>query len=201
VVEALASGAVPVSVDTSKAEVMRAAIGAGAALVNDIFALRLAGAMDAVAASDAGVCLMHMLREPRTMQDDPVYADVVAEVLAFLEQRVAACEAAGIDRDRIVIDPGFGFGKNTIQNLALIRGIPSLAASGLPVLAGLSRKSLLGRVTGRPVGDRVHSSVAAALAAVAKGARIVRVHDVAATRDALAVWSAVENEGAGFDGH
>jgi dihydropteroate synthase len=135
------------------------------------------------------------------MQDDPVYADVVAEVLAFLEQRVAACEAAGIDRDRIVIDPGFGFGKNTIQNLALIRGIPSLAASGLPVLAGLSRKSLLGRVTGRPVGDRVHSSVAAALAAVAKGARIVRVHDVAATRDALAVWSAVENEGAGFDGH
>lgn len=200
VVEALAGGGVPVSVDTSKPEVMRAVIAAGAAFINDVFALRLPGALETVAASDTGVCLMHMLGEPRTMQDDPVYGDVVAEVKAFLDDRVAACEGAGIDRSRLVIDPGFGFGKKAVHNLALIRGLPVLAASGIPVLAGLSRKSVLGKITGRLVGDRVHSSVAAAIVAVARGARIVRVHDVAATRDALAVWTAVENEGTGFDG-
>lgn len=195
VLEAMARGAIPVSVDTSKPEVMRAAIDAGAAMINDVYALRQPGALEAVAASDVGVCVMHMQGEPRTMQDDPVYGDVVAEVKAFLDERVAACEAAGIGRDRIVIDPGFGFGKKAIHNLELIRGIPTLATSGLPVLAGLSRKSVLGKITGRMVGDRIHSSVAAALVAVARGARIVRVHDVAATRDALAVWTAVEAQG------
>jgi dihydropteroate synthase len=197
VLEAMAHAAIPVSVDTSKPEVMRAAIGEGAAMINDVYALRQPGALEAVAASDVGVCVMHMQGEPRTMQDDPVYDDVVAEVKVFLDERVAACEAAGIARDRIVIDPGFGFGKKAVHNLELIRGIPTLAKSGLPVLAGLSRKSVLGKITGRMVGDRIHSSVAAALVAVARGARIVRVHDVAATRDALAVWTAVEAQGMG----
>lgn len=200
VLEAMASGPIPVSVDTSKPEVMRAAIDAGAAMINDVYALRQPGALQAVAASDVGVCVMHMQGEPRTMQDDPVYGDVVAEVKAFLDERVGACEAAGIGRDRIVIDPGFGFGKKAVHNLDLIRSIPALAASGLPVLAGLSRKSVLGRITGRMVGDRIYSSIAAALVAVARGARIVRVHDVAATRDALAVWTAVEAQGMDRDG-
>lgn len=200
VLEAMASGPIPVSVDTSKPEVMRAAIDAGAAMINDVYALRQPGALQAVAASDVGVCVMHMQGEPRTMQDDPVYGDVVAEVKAFLDERVGACEAAGIGRDRIVIDPGFGFGKKAVHNLDLIRSIPALAASGLPVLAGLSRKSVLGRITGRMVGDRIYSSIAAALVAVARGARIVRVHDVAATRDALAVWTAVEAQRMDRDG-
>lgn len=200
VLEAMASGPIPVSVDTSKPEVMRAAIDAGAAMINDVYALRQPGALQAVAACDVGVCVMHMQGEPRTMQDDPVYGDVVAEVKAFLDERVGACEAAGIGRDRIVIDPGFGFGKKAVHNLDLIRSIPALAASGLPVLAGLSRKSVLGRITGRMVGDRIYSSIAAALVAVARGARIVRVHDVAATRDALAVWTAVEAQGMDRDG-
>ncbi|MBX9629377.1 MAG: dihydropteroate synthase [Burkholderiales bacterium] len=199
VLDAMAGGPVPVSVDTSKPEVMRAAVDAGAAMINDIYALRQPGALEAAAATDAAVCLMHMQGDPRTMQDDPVYGDVVAEVKAFLDERVAACEAAGIGRDRIVVDPGFGFGKKPVHNLDLIRGIPMLAAAGLPVLAGLSRKSVLGKITGRMVGDRIHSSVAAAIVAVARGARIVRVHDVAATRDALAVWTAVENSG--MNGH
>lgn len=200
IVEALAGGGVPVSVDTSKPDVMAAVIAAGASIINDVFALRAAGALEAVSATDSGVCLMHMLGEPRTMQDAPVYIDVVGQVRSFLEERVAACEAAGIDRGRIVIDPGFGFGKTAAHNLALLRALSALAASGLPVLVGLSRKSMLGQITGRPVGDRAHASVAAAIAAVARGARIVRVHDVAATRDALAVWIAVDNEGKGFDG-
>lgn len=200
VIEALSGDDVPVSVDTSKPEVIVAAVAAGAALVNDVFALRRTGAVEAVASGDAAVCLMHMLGEPRTMQENPVYTDVVAEVEAFLLDRAAACEAAGIGRARLVIDPGFGFGKTMTHNLVLMRALPRLAAAGIPVLAGLSRKSMLGRITGRPVGDRSYSSVAAALAAVARGARIVRVHDVAATRDALAVWTAVENEGMAFDG-
>lgn len=199
VLDAMAGGPVPVSVDTSKPEVMRAAVDAGAAMINDIYALRQPGALQVAAATDAAVCLMHMQGDPRTMQDDPVYGDVVAEVKAFLDERVATCEAAGIGRDRIVVDPGFGFGKKAVHNLDLIRGIPLLAAAGLPVLAGLSRKSVLGKITGRMVGDRIHSSVAAAIVAVARGARIVRVHDVAATRDALAVWTAVENSG--MNGH
>ena len=192
VLEGIVGLGVPVSVDTTKPGVMRAAIAHGAAMVNDILALRTPGALDAVASSNAGVCLMHMQGEPRTMQANPSYADVVGEVRAFLGERVAACESAGISRERIVVDPGFGFGKTAEQNLALLRGLPELAALDVPVLAGLSRKSTLGQITGRPVEGRLAASLAAALLAAERGAKIVRVHDVAATRDALAVLAAVD---------
>jgi dihydropteroate synthase len=192
VLQGLRECPVPVSVDTAKPEVMRAAIAAGAAMINDIGALRAAGALQAVAASDAGVCLVHMRGEPRTMQQSPSYDDVVAEVGAFLEQRVAAAEGAGIARERIVVDPGFGFGKTAAHNFELLRKLDRIAALGLPVLAGWSRKSTLGAITGRGAGDRLAASLAAALLAVERGARIVRVHDVAATRDALAVLAALE---------
>lgn len=183
----------PVSVDTHKPEVMRAVIAAGAAMINDIAALRTPGAMEAVAASDAGICLMHMQGEPRTMQTDPHYADVVGEVCDFLAMRVAACEAAGIARERLLIDPGFGFGKTLEHNYTLLRELRHFDDVGVPVLAGLSRKSMLGVVTGRPNGaERMPASVAAALLAVERGARIVRVHDVAATRDALAVLAKIQ---------
>jgi dihydropteroate synthase len=191
VLEALADCGVPVSVDTQKPQLMREALAAGAAMVNDINALTAPGAIEAVAGSGAAVCLMHMRGEPRTMQHDPRYGDVVAEVRAFLEARVRAVEAAGIGRERIVIDPGFGFGKTFEHNLELLRALGQFASLGLPVLAGLSRKSMLGAITGRAVGERLFASIAAALIAAQKGAAIVRVHDVAATRDALAVWSAV----------
>jgi dihydropteroate synthase len=187
----LRSAPVPVAVDTVKPDVMRAALAEGAAMINDIGALRAPGAVEAVAASDAGVCLMHMQGEPRTMQQSPSYRDVAAEVRAFLEERAAAAEAAGIARERIVIDPGFGFGKKPAHNLELLRRLGEIASLGYPVLAGLSRKSTLGAITGRPPLEREAASVAAALLAVEGGARIVRVHDVAATKDALAVWSAV----------
>lgn len=177
---------VPLSIDTSKPEVMRAAVGAGAALVNDVYALRLPGALEAAAALSVPVCLMHMLGEPRTMQAEPRYsADPVADVSAFLQARVAACEAAGIPAERLVLDPGFGFGKELAHNLALLRGLRRLASLGYPVLVGLSRKSLLGDLTGRAVGERVHGSVALAVYAVLNGAAIVRVHDVGPTVDAL----------------
>jgi dihydropteroate synthase len=192
VVEGLRDCGVPLSVDTVKPEVMRAAIAAGADLINDIAALQAPGAIDVVAGTSAAVCLMHMRGEPRTMQAEPRYDDVVAEVHGFLMERVAACVAAGIARHRIVIDPGFGFGKTLGHNLALLRHLDRFTGTGLPVLAGISRKSMLGLITGRPVGERVHASVAAALLAVQRGAKIVRVHDVAATRDALAVWLATE---------
>lgn len=192
VVTGLRECGVPLSIDTVKPEVMRAAIDAGADLINDIAALQAPGALAAVAAGKAAVCLMHMRGEPRTMQAEPQYDDVVGEVLAFLMDRVAACEAAGISRQRIVIDPGFGFGKTLGHNLDLLRHLDRFVATGLPVLAGLSRKSMLGQITGEPVGERVHAGVAAALLAVQRGARIVRVHDVAATRDALAVWQSIE---------
>jgi dihydropteroate synthase len=192
VVDGLRNCGVPLSIDTVKPEVMRAAIDAGADLINDIAALQAPGALDAVAGSGVAVCLMHMRGEPRTMQADPHYDDAVGEVLAFLAERVAACEAAGIARQRIVIDPGFCFGKTLGHNLDLLRHLRRFVDTGLPVLAGLSRKSMLGQLSGRPVGERVHASVAAALLAVQRGARIVRVHDVAATRDALAVWQAIE---------
>lgn len=193
VVEAFAPGEVPVSVDTSKPEVMRAALAAGAVMINDVYGLRAPGALGVVAASGAAVCVMHMQGEPGTMQLAPQYADVVSEVGEFLRGRVAACEQAGIPRARILADPGFGFGKTTEHNLALLRRLGELSArAGVPLLAGLSRKSMLGQLTGRPVSERVHASVAAALAAVARGAVVVRVHDVAATRDALAVWTAVQ---------
>ena len=192
VLEAIVGLGVPVSVDTTKPGVMRAAIAHGAAMVNDVLALRTPGALDTVASSNAGVCLMHMQGEPRTMQANPSYADVVGEVRTFLGERVAACESAGISRERIVVDPGFGFGKTAEQNLALLRGLPELAALDVPVLAGLSRKSTLGQITGRPVEGRLAASLAAALLAAERGAKIVRVHDVAATRDALAVLAAVD---------
>lgn len=194
VVQALAAGPVPVSVDTSKPEVMRATLAAGASMINDVWALRQPGALDAVASGRAAVCLMHMLGEPRTMQAAPAYVDVVAEVAAFLEARIAACEAAGITRDRIVVDPGYGFGKRGQHNLQLIRRQEAIVALGRPVLAGISRKSMLGAITGRPETDRVHASVAAALALMLRGATILRVHDVAASRDAIAVWLAIEDE-------
>jgi dihydropteroate synthase len=163
-------------------------------MINDITALAGPGAIDAVAASDAAVCLMHMRGEPRTMQADPVYADVVAEVREFLAARVAACVAAGIPRDRIAIDPGFGFGKTVEHNLTLLRSLDAIASLGVPVLAGWSRKSSLGRITGRAPEERLAASLAAALIAVQHGARIVRVHDVAATRDVLAVLAAVQGK-------
>ena len=192
VIEQLAGGPVPISIDTRHPEVMRAALEAGATLVNDVNALRAPGALELCAASDAAVCLMHMQGTPQTMQDNPAYDDVCAEVQTFLLARAAAAERAGIARNRILLDPGFGFGKTVAHNLALLRGLDRLAAAGYPLLVGLSRKSVLGAVTGRIVTDRVASSVAAALAAVARGAAVVRVHDVAATRDALDVWQAVE---------
>jgi dihydropteroate synthase len=180
-----------ISVDTSKPEVMHAALAAGAGLVNDVYALRAPGALEAVAASGCAVCLMHMQGEPRTMQAAPYYTDVVAEVRAFLAERVSACRAAGIGTQRIVIDPGFGFGKTLEHNLTLLRNLRELTAGGLPVLVGLSRKSLVGTLTGRPPGERANGSVALAVVAALAGARIVRAHDVAATVEALKVVAAV----------
>jgi dihydropteroate synthase len=182
---------VPVSVDTSRAEVMRAALDAGADIVNDVRALREPGALDAVAAHPpAGVCLMHMRGEPATMQAAAVYDDVVRDVVAFLRERAEALAARGIAPDRVVIDPGIGFAKMPAHNLELLRRQRELLAAGHPLLVGWSRKSTLGTVTGRPVGDRLAASVAAALAALQRGASIVRVHDVAATIDAIRVWQA-----------
>lgn len=194
VLEGLRGLDVPVSVDTTKPEVMRAAIAAGAAMINDITALAAPGALEAVAASEAAVCLMHMKGEPKTMQADPVYVDVVAEVRDFLSFRVGACAAAGIPRDRIAVDPGFGFGKTLEHNLELLRRLDAIAGLGLPVLAGWSRKSNLGRITGRAPEERLAGSLAAALIAAQRGARILRVHDVAATRDVLAVLAAVQGK-------
>ncbi len=190
-VERLASWPVPVSVDTVKPDVMRAAVSAGASMINDINAFRAEGAVDAVSGSAAALCVMHMQGAPGTMQDAPRYDDVVADVGGFLDQEVGRLRAAGVAPDRIVLDPGFGFGKTLEHNLQLLRGIPTLRAPGYPVLVGLSRKSMLGALTGRPVEGRTSASVAAALLAVDRGARIVRVHDVAETRDALAVWAGV----------
>jgi len=193
IIEELRDAAVPISIDTFKPEVMLAAIAAGAQMVNDINALQNAAAMNTVAASHAAVCLMHKQGNPQTMQEQPVYQNVVAEVCAFLCDRIAAAEAAGIKRDRIVIDPGFGFGKTLAHNLALLRGLNELAALGVPVLAGLSRKSMLGALTGQDVAQRLPASVAAALIAVQLGANIVRVHDVRATVDALKILRAVDS--------
>jgi dihydropteroate synthase len=194
VLEALRDIPVPVSVDTRRARVMREVLAAGASMINDIEALQGSGAIEALASAAArgcAVCLMHMQGAPATMQQDPHYDDVVADVKAFLAARVAASEAAGISRDRIVADPGFGFGKTVAHNLTLLARLGEFQALGVPVTAGLSRKSMLGAVTGRPVNDRLAASVAAALLAAQAGARILRVHDVKETRDALAVWQAV----------
>ena len=192
VLDGLADCAVPISVDTYKPEVMRAAIAHGASMINDIFALRRPGALESVVESDCAVCLMHMQGEPLTMQQSPDYADVVTDVRAFLCDRVATATQAGISLDRLVLDPGFGFGKTLDHNLALLRRLEATTCEELPILAGMSRKSMLGAITGRPVGDRLAASVAAALIAAMRGARILRVHDVAETRDALSVWQAVE---------
>ena len=193
VIEALRDCGVPLSVDTVKPEVMCAALAAGADMINDINALRAPGALEVVAASQAGVCLMHMQGDPGSMQQDPHYIDIVVEVAEFLGERVAAAEAAGIALNRIAVDPGFGFGKTLEHNLELLRRLGELVVPGLPLLVGLSRKSMLGLLTGRPATERIHAGIAAHVLAVLRGARIVRVHDVAATRDALAVLQAVED--------
>ena len=190
-VEALQGCGVPLSIDTVKPAVMRAAIAAGADLINDIAALKAPGALEAVAGSRAAVCLMHMQGTPGTMQADPQYSDVVQEVMDFLAERVAAAEAAGVARERIILDPGFGFGKTLLHNQALFKALARFRHFGLPLLVGVSRKSMLGQITGREVGERMPASIAAAMLA-ARHASIVRVHDVAATKDALAVLSALD---------
>jgi dihydropteroate synthase len=191
VLEQLAGGAVPVSIDTQKSDLMREAIAGGAAMINDVNALQAPGALEAVAASGVAVCLMHRQGTPDNMQKAPNYGDVVADVSAFLRDRVRAVHAAGIAAQRIVVDPGFGFGKTLGHNLELMRRMDEFKSLGAVLLAGVSRKRMLGEITGRAVGDRVHASIAAVMFAVLRGAQIVRVHDVAATRDALAVWNSV----------
>lgn len=198
VLEALTGTGVPISVDTSKPEVMHQAIKADAFMINDVNALRAPGALEVVAPNTAvRVCLMHMQGTPQTMQKDPCYQDPVTEVKGFLQQRIEAAHAAGIASDRLVIDPGFGFGKTLQHNLALLNRLDEFTTLGIPVLAGLSRKSMLGAITGNDVDRRLHESVAAALLAVIKGAKIVRVHDVKATKEALAVYMAAAIPAAG----
>ena len=192
IVEALAQAPLPLSIDTVKPEVMRAAARAGAAIINDINALRQPGAVEAVADSDVGICLMHMQGEPRTMQAAPQYGDVVAEVADFLKQRSDILRTAGVAPERILLDPGFGFGKTLAHNAALFAALPHLRQLGYPLLVGVSRKSMLGQITGQPVDQRLAASVAAAVLAAQRGAAILRVHDVAATRDALNVMAALD---------
>lgn len=192
VLKEIAEWGVPISVDTYKPAVMRAALEAGAAMINDITGMLNPEAVQAVAQSDSAVCVMHMQGKPGSMQLAPRYQDVIAEVRAFLSAAVDRCRQAGIADERIVIDPGFGFGKNIDHNLTLFRALTVAGIDELPMLIGVSRKSMLGAITGRPVEQRLAASVAAALLAVQKGAKILRVHDVAATRDALAVWAAID---------
>ncbi|MEQ4618693.1 MAG: dihydropteroate synthase [Corticimicrobacter sp.] len=192
VIEGVRDLGVPVSVDTCKPEVMCAVLDAGADMINDIYGFRLPGAIEAVAASDCGLCVMHMQGEPRTMQQAPVYGDLLEDVSDFLRRQTAQLLAAGIQAQRLTLDPGFGFGKTLEQNYVLLRRLDQLQELGLPLLIGLSRKSMIGQVVDRPPQARVAGSVAGALAAVARGATIVRVHDVAQTVDALKVWQAVE---------
>jgi len=192
VVEALRDCGVALSVDTSKPEIMRAVLDAGADMINDIYGFRQPGAIEAVAPGRCGLCVMHMKGEPRTMQDNPEYTDLLGEIGVFLGARAQRLRAAWVDPRRIVLDPGFGFGKTADQNYQLLRRLSSLRVSSYPLLVGVSNKSMIGRATGRPVEARMPGSIAAALACVARGASIVRVHDVAATVDALKVWQAVE---------
>lgn len=192
VLEALGGCGVPISVDTYKPVVMREALAHGVSMINDIYALRMPGAVAAVARSDCAVCLMHMQGQPLGMQERPAYTDVVSEVRAFLEARVAVARAAGIANDRLLLDPGFGFGKTLEHNLELLRHFDQLSRAGLPLLAGVSRKSMLGVITSRPVDRRLAASIAAAVLVVQRGACIVRVHDVEETRDALAVCAALD---------
>ena len=196
VIERLAArSAVPISIDTGKPAVMRAAIAAGARIINDVRALRVPGALEEAASSGAAVCLMHMQGEPGTMQASPRYDDVVSEVGAFLLERVAACRTAGIDASRICIDPGIGFGKRPEHNLVLLARLRELADLQFPVLVGVSRKSLIGIITGRAAGDRLAGSVALAALCVERGASIIRAHDVAETLDALSVVAALMRPG------
>jgi dihydropteroate synthase len=183
---------VVVSVDSSTPKVMTAAAGLGAGLLNDVRALAREGALEAAAATKLPVCLMHMQGNPGNMQADPSYNKVVTEVLDYLAQRVAACEEAGIARHRLLIDPGFGFGKTLEHNLQLLAGLEEFTRLGLPVLVGLSRKSMIGKILGRDVDERMPASIALALLAAQRGANIIRSHDVAATADALAMWIAIE---------
>ncbi len=196
VIEALVANNIniPISIDTYKPEVMRAAIAAGASMVNDVNALQEVGALEVILGSDVAVCLMHMQGRPQTMQINPQYADVVKEVTNFLLARVATCQEAGIAKNRLLIDPGFGFGKTRAHNIELIQQLETLSKLGYPMLVGLSRKSVLGQVTGGDVESRLHASVAAAVISVMKGAKIVRVHDVRATVEALKVVTAVIEE-------
>lgn len=188
----IARTSLPISIDTSRPEVMRAAVAAGAGMINDVYALRRDGAMEAAAELGVPVCLMHMLGEPRSMQDDPHYDDVVGEVHRFLTDRLFACELAGIDKRKVLVDPGFGFGKTLEHNLALLCALERFASLGSGVYVGLSRKHMIGTLTGRATpADRAAGSAAAALIAVQRGAQLVRVHDVLPTVDALAVWRAV----------
>jgi dihydropteroate synthase len=192
VVEALVRRVpVPLSVDTSRPEVMRAAVAAGASMINDVRALRSPGALEAAAELGVPVCLMHMQRSPETMQEDPRYQDVVAQVRTFLAERKRACLEAGIRPEHLVVDPGFGFGKTLSHNVALLASLGRLNSLGVPIMVGLSRKSMLGQLTGRAVGDRLPGSLAAAVIAAQRGAAVLRVHDVAATRDVLAILDAV----------
>ena len=185
---------VPISVDTSKPEVMRAAVRTGAGMINDVLALRMPESIETVAGLGVPVCLMHMQGEPRTMQQNPVYSNVAEDVCRFLDERVAACEKGGIPRNRLLVDPGFGFGKTLSHNLDLLRNLRTVAGLGLPVVAGLSRKSLIGMATGLPTERRLHASVALALLAARNGASIVRVHDVGPTVEALRMLEAVQPE-------
>ena len=193
VIEALAGSVpVPIAIDTSKPEVIAAAAAAGAGLVNDVYGLRREGALEAAAASGLPVCIMHMQGEPRTMQQSPAYDDVVAEVIAFLAERIESCVAAGVARSRILVDPGIGFGKTLAHNLALLAAVERLVRElDCPVLIGVSRKSMFASLLGRAVDERLPASLAAALAAVAGGASVIRAHDVRETVDALAVWAAL----------
>lgn len=193
VIEAVAArSSLPMSIDTSKPEVMRAAVEAGAGFINDVQALVAPGAMEAAAELGVPVCLMHMRGEPGTMQENPVYDDVVAEIHEFLADRVGACEAAGIPRERLLVDPGFGFGKTLDHNLELLRRLDEFAGSGVGLLVGFSRKSMFQKLLGRGVDERLSGSLAAALLALGQGADIVRVHDVAETVDAVRVWRAIQ---------
>lgn len=194
VIDGLLDCGVPLAVDTTKPDVMCAVLAAGVDMINDITALQASGALETVAASSAGVCLMHMQGRPESMQKAPQYADIVQEVADFLAERVAAAESMGIALNRLCVDPGFGFGKTLEHNLDLLRRLDELVVPGLPLLVGLSRKSMLGMLTGRAAVERVHAGVAAHVLAVMRGARILRVHDVAATRDALAMVEAVEEQ-------
>ncbi|SMR65951.1 dihydropteroate synthase [Cupriavidus plantarum] len=198
IVEALASCGKPLSIDTYKPEVMRAALAGGADLINDIWGFRMPGAVEAVTEGDAGLCVMHMQRDPQTMQEDPQYTDVVGEVADFLRERVSTLRMAGVSAARISLDPGFGFGKTPDHNLRLLAQLPRLAIDDLPILAGLSRKSTLGAIIGgKPPMQRVAASLAAAVCAAERGAFIVRVHDVEQTVDALKTWWAIRHESVG----